>query len=313
MAISPYPTDPALTGLAIAYKNDEYIADSIAPYRPVSKREFEWDDFTISEMYTVPDTEVGRLSRPNQVTFSATRQTSSCVDYALDSPVPQDDIDNADANYDPRNHATEGVMELIKLDREIRVASQVFSLNTYLSTQRTTLSGTSQWSDFTNSDPKTVILTALDLCLLRPNYLVFGQAGWTIFRQNPKVVKACRPASDNGEGVVTPQEVADMLELDGVWVGRSWKNAAKPGQTFSQARIWGKDCAAIYVNPQAQLQGTVTAPTFMLTARFGTPVSGALPDPNIGMKGGVNVRAGESVKEVITSVQGAYFWSAAFA
>ncbi len=47
MPQSPYPVDPQLTGLAIAYRNDSYIADSIAPYRTVGKRQFEWDDYTL--------------------------------------------------------------------------------------------------------------------------------------------------------------------------------------------------------------------------------------------------------------------------
>lgn len=313
MAISPYPVDPELTGLAIAYKNTDYIADMVAPYRTVGKQLFEWDNYAIEDMFTIPDTKVGRLSAPNQVTFQASRTQSSTADYALDSPVPQVDIDNADANYNPLAHATEGVMELVKLDREQRVANQVFSLTPYLAAQRTTLSGTAQWSDFTNSDPKTVILTAFDACLLRPNTLIFGQAGWTIFRQHPKVVKACRPANDSGEGVLSPQEVADMLEIDNIWVGKSWKNSAKPGQTFSKTRLWGKSVTAAYVNPQAELRGTVTAPTFMLTARFGTPVAGSIEDPDVGMRGGRRVRAGESVLELAISNQGAYFWQNAFA
>ncbi|MBW4652624.1 MAG: phage capsid protein [Kaiparowitsia implicata GSE-PSE-MK54-09C] len=315
MAISPYPTDPHLTGLAIAYKNTEYIADFIAPYRPVSKQEFEWDDYTLAEMYTVPDTKVGRLSRPNQTTFSATRQTASTEDYALDSPVPQRDIDNADANYNPLSHATEGVMELIKLDREIRVANQVFNLNTYLASQRTTLTTTARWSQLSEaaSTPISDMLTAFDSCLMRPNTLLLGQAGWTLLRQHPDVIRACRPNSTQpGEGFVTVDEVRQTLEIDNLWIGRSWKNVAKPGQAFTKNRIWGLDAAALYINPQAQLVGTVTQPTFMLTARFGTPVAGQIADPHIGMRGGVNVRAGESVKEFVTSVQGSYFWKDAF-
>lgn len=310
MAISPYPVDPQLTGLAIAYKNDTYIADIVAPYRTVGKKEFQWDDYTISEMFTVPDTKVGRISKPNQVTFSATRQTDSTADYALDSPVPQEDIENADPHQDPMAHATEGVMELVKLDREIRVAAKVQDLNTYLSAQRTTLSGTSQWSDYTNSDPKSAILTALDACLIRPNALVLGRAAWTVFRQHPKLVKAARPSNDSGEGVLTAQEVADVLEIERVLIGVGWRNTSKPGQAFSKARIWGKDIAAVYLDPNAALTGNVGMPTFMLTARFGTPVSGSIEDPDIGMRGGRRVRAGESVKEFVTSNQGAYFWKA---
>lgn len=313
MAKSPYPVDPHLTGLAIAYKNTEYIADLVSPYRTVPKMEFEWDNYAIEEMFTVPDTKVGRLSRPNQVTFNATRESDSCIDYGLESPVPQLDIENRDANYDPLAHAVEGTMELVKLDRELRVAAKVENLNTYLAAQRTTLSGTSQWSDYTNSDPKTVIMSALDACLIRPNTLVMGRAAWTIVRQHPKLVRAVVPVSQNGEGAITTAQLAELLEIERVLVGVGWKNIAKPGQGFTKARIWGKHISAVYINPQAQLSGTVTTPTFMLTARFGTPIAGQMTDPNVGMRGGIMVRAGESTKEILPSVQGAYHWHDAVA
>lgn len=312
MAVSPYPIDPQLTGLAIAYKNTEYIADEIAPYRPVSKQLFEWDEYAIQDMFTQPNTRVGRLSRPNQVTFSATRNTDTCEDYALDSPVPNRDIENADANQDPLAHAVEGTMELVKLDREIRVAETAQALASYLSTQRATLSGTAQFSDFTNSDPKSLILAALDACLIRPNHLGMGQAAWTVLRQHTKLVKAIK-GNDTGEGAITKEELADLLEIERVIVGVGWKNSAKPGQAFAKARVWGKHIWAAHINPQAQLTGTVGVPTWMMTARFGTAIASQNPDPNIGMLGGINVRAGESVYEMICSQQGAYLWRDAVA
>ncbi|MEC4804763.1 MAG: phage capsid protein [Jaaginema sp. PMC 1079.18] len=307
MAKSPYTIDPELTGIAIAYRNapSDYIADSIAPIRSVGKEIFEWDKYTLEEMYTIPDTKVGRMSAPNQVTFSSTREQDSTVDYGLDSPVPQKDIDNADANQNPLGHATEGVMELVRLDREKRVADKTFDLNTYLAAQRTTLSGTSQWSDAT-SDPITAISDALDVALMRPNIMVLGQAAWTGLRRNPKIVEACVATGAN-QGLVGRAAVAELFELDEILVGRSFQNVAKPGQTASFTRLWGKHCALIHRSPLAQLTGSMM-PTFMMTARFGTPMAGTISEPDMGLKGGVRIRAGESCKEMVISQLCGYFF-----
>lgn len=314
MAIGPYPIDPALTGLAIAYRNEQYIADMVAPYRPVPKRIFEWDEFTFGEMFSIPDTQVGRLSKPNQVTFSASRKQDSTVDFALDSPVPQEDIDNSDSNYDPKAIATEGVMELVKLDREKRVADRVFASGTYLSGLRTTLSGNSQWSDKTNSDPITAIRTAMDLCFMRPNKFVMGQAVWTMLSTHPRILSAIS-VSGTDKGIATRAAVAGLFEIpeSNLIVGAGYVNSAKEGQTVSLVRLWGKHFSMFFENPSAQLRGNVTAPTFMLTARNGTPVSGSIPDPDIGMRGGERVRAGESVKELVQSNMSAYFFQNAVA
>lgn len=313
MAISPYPVDPELTGLAIAYKNEEYIADAIAPYAPVGKRLFEWDEYPVEQFFQTPDTKVGRLSKPNEVTFSATRKPGSVEDYGLDSPIPQEDIDNADPGIDPKATATEGIMEYVKLEREMRVVSVVQNANTYLSTQRETLSGTSQFSH-ADSKPITKIKTAMDTTLLVPNAMAMGHEVWTTLSMHPEILKAVS-VSGTDKGVATREAVAALFEIpaENLFVGKSRKNAAKPGQAASLVRLWGKHLSLFYKNPSATLRGMTTAPTFMLTPRFGTPISGSIKDPDIGLKGGERVRAGESVRELVISVHGAYYFQNAIA
>lgn len=311
MAISPYPIDPDLTGIALAYRNSQYIADIVAPYLPVSKPLFEWDEWNIGEMLTVPDTKVGRTSQPNQITFSAIRRQSSTQDYALDAPIPQSDIDAADADIDPKRAATEGVMELIKLDREQRVAAATFNLNSYLASQRATLSGTSQFSDAA-STPIATISAALDAALMRPNTMVLGQATWTALRRHPEIVEAVL-GTGAAKGMVSREAVAELFEIEQVVVGTGFVNSAKPGQALASQRLWGKHLALLSINPLAQMQGGVSQLTWMATARFGQPVAGSIMDPDLGFRGGVRVRAGESVREVQISQLCGYFFQNAVA
>ncbi|KNE88004.1 hypothetical protein PSTG_18602, partial [Puccinia striiformis f. sp. tritici PST-78] len=104
--------------IAIAYRNTSMIADEVLPRVPVGKAEFKWWEYDLGQGFTVPNTNVGRTSQPNQVEFDAEEKTSSTNDYGLDAPVPQSDIDNAPANYDPLGRAAERTTDLILLDRE---------------------------------------------------------------------------------------------------------------------------------------------------------------------------------------------------
>ena len=66
--------------------------------------------------------------------FGATEDASFVKDYGLDSVIPNDDIIQAAAggtNYNPVNHTTEVLTDLILLDREKRVADIVFDENNY--------------------------------------------------------------------------------------------------------------------------------------------------------------------------------------
>lgn len=310
MVHAPFPIQPELTAIAIGYRNPLLIADDVLPRVPVGKQEFKYLKYSLADAFTIPDTRVGRTSRPTEISFGATEVTDSCFGYGLDDPIPQADIDNAPPNYNPLGRATEVLTDLLLLDREQRTANLVFNTASYTaSTNRTQLSGTAQWSDYTNSNPITAFLTGLDACVMRPNILVLGQAVWSKLRQHPKVAQAIYGPNGTA-GIVTREQLADALEIEEVWVGQGWVNTAKRGQAASLSRLWGKHAAAIY---RDLLADTGRGTTFGLTAQWGERVSGNIPDEDIGLSGGQRVRVGEYVKELVTATDLGYFWEDAVA
>ena len=96
-----------------------------------------------------------------------------------------------------------------------------------------------QWSDFTNSDPLSANLVALDACILRPNIMIVGQAVYTRWRTHLKVVQAFHGNAATA-GAVPTDFLAKILELEAVLVGAGMANTAKKGQAANIARVWGK-------------------------------------------------------------------------
>jgi len=293
----PFPVVPELMAVANTYRNTRLIADMVSLRKTVGLKTFRYPVFSSLERFTAPDDFVGRKSVPNEVDFSSSETEASTVDHALDDPVPQDDVLNAPPGVDPLGEATEGLTDLILLNREIRLATQVMSAASYASGHSVTLStAADKWSTPTTSHPIADITTGLDTGLVRQNVMVIGRKGWNALAQHADIVKAInRTGGDSG--IATRQEVAALFELDEVLVGDGWYNTAKKGQPGSRVRIWGPDCALIVRNPQANLRGG--APTFCLTAQFGQRIAGAEQDSKIGMRGGQRVRVGESVAELV--------------
>lgn len=322
MAQAPFTIQQRLTAITLAYRNLGFIADLVLPRLGVASSAFKWSKYNVADGYSIPDTRVGRKGMVNQIDFSATEQTDSTVDYGLEDKIPQSDIDNARAAMatqgvmpiDPEARATELLTSLLATDREFRVATLLTTLGTYPATNRTTLAGATQWSDV-SSDPVVAIGNALDVPLIRPNVLVFGQATWTSLRRHPKLTAAIMPAGGNASvagTLASRQAVADLFEVEEVLVGPSWYNTAKPGQTASYSRIWGKHAIALYRSPNPQVQGGDV--TFGFTAEWGSRVSGTIAqDPDVGLRGGTKVRVGESVKEIIAANDVAYFFQNAVA
>ena len=315
MAKAPFQYNPALTGIALAYANPAYslIADQVLPLVSVPTENFSYLSFTKEDAFTVPDTRVGRTGKVNQVEFGGTLLTDTTEDYGLEDPIPQKDMVNA-ANsrigFDPTAKATEYLTNLIILDREVRTANLVFNANSYGASNKTTLSGTTQWSDYTNSDPVAAILDARDLLLLPGNTLVLGQQVWTKLKQHPKVISKVL-GSANSVGLVSRQAFMDALEIPRLAIGSSFVNTARKGQTASMARAWGKHAAILFIDESAD---TSRGATFGFTAEFENRIAGLiLDDPDIGLRGGARVRVGMSVKEKIAAADLGYFWQNAIA
>jgi hypothetical protein len=312
MSYAPFPIIPELTALAVAYKNPTLIADDVLPRVPVSTQAFEYMQFDKGETFTVPDTRVGRTAAPTQVEFSGTKTGGVTNDYALDAPIPNQDVENAKSlggKYDPKKRATASTTDLILLDREVRVASAVFDANNYAAANKTTLAGVNQWSDTANSDPLRAILTAFDSMIMRPTLGVIGQLVATQLQLHPKLVAGY--FGNNGQyGLVPLAYIAEQLGLQKLLVGRAFINSAKPGQAVSIARAWGKHASFLYIDPNADTNRGIT---YGLTAQWGPRVAGEIEDPDIGMRGGVRVRVGESVAEKIIATDCGYFFQNAIA
>jgi hypothetical protein len=308
MSGTPFPLIPYLTSIAVSYRNRALIADDVLPRVPVGKQLFRYRKYDQRDAFTIPDTKVGRTSAPAQVEFGATAVDSSTKDYALDNPIPQVDIDNAaGTGYDPEARGTEVTTNLILLDREVRAASLVFNANNYAAANKVTL--TNPWSDKTLGDPIGDINIALNSMVMRPNILVVGNAVATALQTHPEILKAFYKNLGDA-GIVPIDFVATLFGLEEIKVGQGFLNTARPGQPAAVSRVWGKFAALIY---RDNLQSADQGMSFGFTAQFGTRIAGRIQDQDMGMRGGVRIRVGESLAEIITAPDLGYFFTNAAA
>lgn len=309
---APFPIQPVLTAVALAYRNPALIADAVLPRVPVGRAEFKYFKHDKDSMFTVPDTRIGRKSEANVVETGGTEVADFTQDYGLKDYVPVSDQRNAEGSpYDPLERATEFITHLVELDREVRTASLVFAAAQYATANKATLSGTSQWSDYTNANPVDAILAAMDTMIMRPNIVVLGQAVWTKVRQHPRVVESVKStgAGANAVGMISRQQFAELLEVQDVIVGQGWVNTAKKGATASYNRAWGKHCALLYRDQVASTEGT----TFGFTAEFNGKQVRTWFDQEVGAQGSDCVQLVDQVREVICANDLGYLFTNAVA
>jgi hypothetical protein len=290
---SPLVIVPSLSAVAIKYRQKGFIADKVLPRVKVDAQEFIATSDRMEDWITPPDTTVGRTSQPNQLANSISDPTYlATVNQGLDEPVPNQDEMNG-PQESALQRAVQRVMGFVELRRELRAATLLTTLANY--GYSATLAGSNQFSD-TTSKPVKVLLDYLDLPFMRPNKIVMGRSVWTTLSQHPNVLESVFWTGAQA-GKVSRQQLAELLEVDEIIVGDGWINSAVKGAAVSKGRVWGKFIAGIYIGEGEGENGNMWG----YTAQFGNRVAGTIQNPNIGLFGGVNVRAGESVKEVVAA------------
>ncbi len=241
--------DPMLTNVAIAYSNEAYIADKIFPEFAVKKqsgKHFIYD----KGRFRINDSLRAAGSNSNEVTLNLTTGSAYfCDDHALRQFVPDEDVDNAITPTTPFIDATENATDMLSVSKEKALAD--YMANTGNLTQNTTLSGTDQWSDFSNSDPFTDIETAKATVhasiFKKPNVLILGKQVYDKLKHHPDLLDRVKYSQ---KGVITIDLLKELFDVDYVLIGAAGYNSAAEGQTDSMSYVWGKNAWLCYIAPK---------------------------------------------------------------
>lgn len=162
--------------------------------------------------------------------------------HGLEDVVTPEEYANVELPFNLDSDTAKLLQLALMLGKEKGLADTLRS--TSILTQNTTLSGTTQWSDYTNSDPvfdanraKTTIRNAAGVV---PDTMI---ADWNVLetlRYHPKLVRSLGYA-DNRAGQLSNDDLAKALNVRKVISADCMYNSAKEGQTEALASIWGTD------------------------------------------------------------------------
>lgn len=294
----PFPVNTELTAVAIGYQNRQLIADEVLPRIPVGTQNFSHLVYDPQSGLNVPNTSVSRTGQVNTVNIEAEEVANKTEDRGLQDGVPYDDIENAKDGYDPLGQTVENLTNLIKLDREVKTASLVFSASNYTSDNTLIVTDAKEKiSDYVNSSPIDMICDYLDKPLLRPTLMVIGGAAFSKLARHPHIIQAILGTSCE-KGIASPEDIAKLFQLDKVLVGRGQFNTSKKKGQLNLSNAWGNNISLLY---QDKFASTKSGTTYGYTAEYGAIQASDWDDKNIGLNGGKMTRVGEQVKEIIAA------------
>jgi hypothetical protein len=259
--------DPALSNVSIKYANDTFIADQIFPMVKVAKQTGKYYVYDKANM-RIDKTARAAGSGANEIDFGvAPSGTFACEDHALKGFVADEIQDQADAALNPLVDETEVVTEKLLLDRENNLAA-ILSSGSVL-TQNTTLSGTSQWSDYSNSDPigdiRTARTTIHQNTFRKPNTIIMGKQVFDQLTEHPQIIERVKYSQ---LGILTEELLARIFQVEKILVGEAGANTAAEGQTDSMSYVWGKNAVVAFIAPQVRLKQVTLGYTFTYSQRI---------------------------------------------
>lgn len=305
MVQKAFTRDNHATAIAVAYRNPEtsLIAERVLPYVNVALQEFSYWEYPLAEGYSVPSTKVGEHDRINTATVKGERKTARCEGRGIGIPLTKRDLEQSANGSQARDRATERATNIVLLDFEVEVAQLVTDPANYPAGLKKDLSvGGNKYLDDDEGDPLGELLDALEAPLIRPNVVEIGARAWRKIRTNPILVSAALGNSGQS-GIVTPERLAELLEVSEVLIGSSRLNVVKPGKEPVLQRVWGNQVLAFYRDTTVDTSGGVT---FGFTAREEPGRQAGTVELDIGTRGGTEMRVTEDRKSLIVAPHAAF-------
>ncbi len=241
--------DQALTQISVAYRNPAFVAEELFPVVPVQKQNdlffrFSKQHFKVENDSYRPGTHATRL----EVDLD-NRGSYRCDGHALELPIPDELRENADPGAQLEVEFTEKLTQAILLAEENNTQGKISTTNI---PQNTTLSGTSQWSDYVNSDPVPTVESAKETIQQAtgalPNRLFLPRPVFRTLRNHPRIIDRVKYTGTGARRQLTPEDLADVFDVEKVVVPAALKQTVNRGQADSLTYIWGK-IALLYYTP----------------------------------------------------------------
>ncbi len=254
-----FTKDIPLTNVSQAYRNDpaQFIAEQVAPAVMVPKKQFN--------IYFYGKENLKQVVDDTRTRFGETKQAQQSLTTKAFGPLRGHELmDGIDFDQDVMTEAPLDLeVDIVNLLSEQMALTKESAIATTLSdttklTINTTLSGTSQWSDYGNSTPFEDLKTAAQqqrLNGLRPaNALIMSYYTFSILQQHPDLIERVKYSNVASVTLELMQTLFAQFGINKIIVSSAVYDSAAEGLTASMNFVWGKHCWLAYISPTPGLR-----------------------------------------------------------
>lgn len=239
-------------------KNTEMLADKIFPEIPVVQTDGLLAGYGLDHVRFVETEYSGKGKYPTIDIYNRTSQGYNIKKYPLATTLTEEDYANVTQPFDAEKDATMHLTSLLMIQKEVGMATLLQTIGNYANSD--TLTGTDQYNDEDNSNPLTDFELAIraieDETGQTPNKCIMSAKVAGQLKKHPQIVDRLG-FKFNQPGRITDAQLASVLDVSELLIGKGVYNTAKEGQTPSLSPIWGKDIIFLHT-PKTAAKHTVS-------------------------------------------------------
>ena len=232
--------DQRLGDVSINYPQDDYVAQSLFPERPVMKGADIFTTYNKINLFQTPDDNVGKYAEANELKIGKGTDTYSVKNRALKGFISEEDRDNYDDPLNAEIDETEALTAAILNNREIRAHAAATAISN-------TSSPSTKWDNA--GDPIGDIQDAKTSMEGDPNIIVMSEEVWIVLKNHSDIIARFGGGFTNTK-VVTLEMLAMIFEVDRIVVSKARKSTTKAPTAASLSRIWSDDVVLAWVDPR---------------------------------------------------------------
>ena len=277
-----------LTQMSIAYvqAQDKFVADKVFPSIPVPNKSDIYFVFNKADFLRNDFGKKAAGGKPSTGGYDLTTAGPyNCEVYGYGHKIPDQIRANADNPLNLDMAAAQLVMQKALIAREASFVTNFMGTSiwgkdiTGVSASPST-NQVLQWNDASSTpieDIRAGMTYVESQTGFRPNTLTIGRAVWDKLVDHPDLIDRVKYSGGVSNAVpaqVTRAAVAQILELDNIFVSGAVSNTAEKGATAAYSYLMGKSALLAYVPPAPSLMTPAAGFTFNWTGYAGSEGSG---------------------------------------
>jgi hypothetical protein len=257
----------SFTEFDLAMNMQGFIGQRICPVIDVDRASGNFGRIPIEQLLQNPDTLRAPGSGYNRGKFTFKPDTYVTVEHGYEEPV--DDAESAmyASYFDAEQVSALRAHHAVLLAYEQRVVTVFTDGATW--TGGKTAAAAVPWDTLATAAPLTDIESAVQAVFaasgLWPNAIIMSRIDFRNLRNDAQVIDRVKYSGfmDTRAGNITPQAIAQCLDIDEVIVAGSSYNSANDGQTASLATVWPKGSVMVaHIDRSNDIRRPTVARTF---------------------------------------------------